>query len=1018
MCHSRLVLRPPTSISSRNGILLGACFLWLAAASAWAGFTFSNFVLVGGLALNGVATNSGSVLRLSSPERQGAGSAWYTAPQDISAGFTTTFDFRITPAPGSPGGDGLVLVIQAAGTTAIGLPGRGIGYSGIPKSVAIEWDTWYNGADGNYDPSDNHIGVLTRGEYVNTDDHRWALGSVTDYLHRFNDAQIHHVTVQYQPGLLRIWSDAQGAAPSLEVGLNIADLIGSTNGMAWVGFSSATGFGLEAHDILNWSFDTGKPPWPSFSYFPALRNPGSLLVAKTWSDGGVPPIVLSADANTARAELILLESLAGLLLKQSNHMGIFIEANSDHRAILQDLSSRRGIPFTYVSAPASVWTFLDLFKTNIASYTRCSIGQNPDSLNVARMAAYRFNALIVDALLENKAQAHSLTNAFDASDKNDDWFHTNWWPAWPTKTLAVEQNNNPALAADYACLNDYPAATGVPVFFDGSETPLRDAFLSELAPDSVLLGWPQFDELSFTSFNSQHNVSLAAANWCFDLALLSSLRDPSKVPYSQATCPGAQPFETNVHYVTFVFTDGDNVQWFHNGFLLNQQWWGSPSRGSVPLGWGMSPTLRDLSPTLVEKLFSDAAVSRPALDVFCAMSPIGYCYPSMMSAQTRALNGFRLGQYMRDLGLRILIVLDNSGFENPVVYDPYLLQDSIDAIFYWDAFGNYAKYGGAVCWQKQKPIISAFTTLWGANGPAQVAAALNQRPRTPQTTDGYSMVAVHAWSHTVEDVLQCAALLAPDVRVVTPDIFVNFIRRHANPYQQNAALGLDYGDSLRAPYVPGSGAISVNPGSTTQSVDGSPSTQFVFSPQYAFCNMGFPPTVAFEPETSRLEYDLWGDGSGCRIRLELWSSAYQAFLYVDTDLNFAGWHHFSYSLDCTDGLQVWNATPQEVASCITIWQVSGSWNGLAGTCYLDNVQLTSPLRASPSPAPQLAISRTGPSQVTLAWAADFRDFQIERTADLAAHWQLLDVPVLTTNCQCSVTIAPTNLHQFFRLKGQ
>ena len=285
------------------------------------------------------------------------------------------------------------------------------------------------------------------------------------------------------------------------------------------------------------------------------------------------------------------------------------------------------------------------------------------------------------------------------------------------------------------------------------------------------------DELTFTAENSDHNVSLAAANWCYNLALLSAFRDPGRLPLAQAATTGP-PAETNVHYATFVFTDGDNVQWFHNAFLDHTQWWASPHRGTVPLGWGISPTLRDLSPTIVEHLYAEAAASHPPTDVFLAMSPVGYCYPSLMSAETRATNAVRLARYMRDLDLHLLIVLDKAGFEKPATFEPYLRQPEIDGIFYWDVAGDYAKYRGSVRWENNKPIISAFTTLWGEQGPAQVATALKQRPRDPHLAEGYSMVAVHAWSHDVESVRQCMQMLGPQVRVVTPDVFVSLLNRN------------------------------------------------------------------------------------------------------------------------------------------------------------------------------------------------------------------------------------------------
>lgn len=746
------------------------------------------------------------------------------------------------------------------------------------------------------------------------------------------------------------------------------------------------------------------------SYFPRLTPPRSLLVAKTWSNGQESPIALNGNYRAARAEMIMLQSLSGLLLKQGYAEGLFIEPNADHRFILHDFAQRRGITYTYVSSPQTAWNLAGHFQSNFGGrYVLCNIGTNPDSLNIARMAAYKFDAVIVDSLIRSNAVMRQWTNVFDASDKNDQWFATNWWPTWPIKGFAVEQNNDPAIADDYSCLNDYTPATGAPTFFEGSTTPLRLSFLQGLDPDAVLVGWPYSDELAFTEVNSQNNLSLAAANWSQSLAVLSSLRDPNRLPLTQALCPGGQPLETNVHYATFLFTDGDNVQWMHNGFLLNTQWWGSPVRGQIPLGWGLSPTLRDLSPTLAEYLVESAAATRPARDVFVAMSPIGYCYPSLYSASARATNAVRLARYMRDLDLRHVIILDKYAFETPSVYLPYLQQPQIEAIFSWDAFGNYARYAGAIQWQNGKPIISAFTNLWGSSGPAEVAAALNARPRNPHSPAGYSMVDVHAWSHSVESVRQCIQLLAAHVRIVTPDVFVSLLRRSL----PSDATDLDLGDWQRAAYGPPSSAtmtIAIN--RTDQSVDGSPSTRVQIGSAYAFSNMGFPATVSLDAARSSLEFDLRGDNSGSVIRLELYSQALQAFLYMDLTLDFTGWRHFALRLDGSDGLQVWNATHAQVASSMTIWQVSGSWNNKPATFYLDNVQLvTAPIQVVQA---QLTIASVGP-QLRLSWPAEFADFGLQATASLAGPWQPVSTPVLNTNCECSVLVTPDTARRYFRL---
>lgn len=41
----------------------------------------------------------------------------------------------------SRGGSGFAFVLQAAGASAVGRAGSGLGYDGIPNSLAIEFDT-------------------------------------------------------------------------------------------------------------------------------------------------------------------------------------------------------------------------------------------------------------------------------------------------------------------------------------------------------------------------------------------------------------------------------------------------------------------------------------------------------------------------------------------------------------------------------------------------------------------------------------------------------------------------------------------------------------------------------------------------------------------------------------------------------------------------------------------------------------------------------------------------------------
>ncbi len=131
--------------------------------------------------------NSLAVLRLTdgpSAKRpdQGvpASSVWFSIPQPLSSGFTSYFRFVIhNPVTCCAPGDGLAFVMQSASSTdaslcasgaqgtAISYAPGGLGYTGIPNSVAIELDTHQDA----WDPNANHVALQSCGANPNNPVH-------------------------------------------------------------------------------------------------------------------------------------------------------------------------------------------------------------------------------------------------------------------------------------------------------------------------------------------------------------------------------------------------------------------------------------------------------------------------------------------------------------------------------------------------------------------------------------------------------------------------------------------------------------------------------------------------------------------------------------------------------------------------------------------------------------------------------------------------------------------------------
>jgi hypothetical protein len=185
------------------------------------------------------------VLRLTGPSTHHYGSAFLKDPipledeRGFRGAFSAFFSFRIGDGQNVAGADGITFTIQTVANN-IGSDGGGLGYFNIPRSVAIEFDTWTNEEYGDIDAS--HIGIDTG-------------GSIVSIVTRTIDPPMDN----YQ--LLYAWVDYNGDTKLLELRLSqtaqrpdtatvssvidIPKIIQTKN--AYIGFTAATGAAWNSH---------------------------------------------------------------------------------------------------------------------------------------------------------------------------------------------------------------------------------------------------------------------------------------------------------------------------------------------------------------------------------------------------------------------------------------------------------------------------------------------------------------------------------------------------------------------------------------------------------------------------------------------------------------------------------------------------------------------------------------------------------------------------------------------------
>lgn len=267
-----------TRSATIQGLGAGLLAFGLTGAATAQDFDYVDFSSVAGLSMLGNASQTGNVLRVTPSAGTQTGAAYYSTAVRVGQGFDTTFRFQMT-ALGGGGADGMTFVVHndPRGVAAMGIGGGELGYgatatsppgTAIANSIVLELDTWLSGGEG--DLSANTVSVHTNGPGDNDNDESYSLAQVIPP-QNLSDGAIHTARMQLTGGLLNVYLDDLNtpliSVPyDIEFGGNwsgggpVAGLTLQPGGLAYVGFTAATGGAWEAHDVLSWSWSSNGGP--------------------------------------------------------------------------------------------------------------------------------------------------------------------------------------------------------------------------------------------------------------------------------------------------------------------------------------------------------------------------------------------------------------------------------------------------------------------------------------------------------------------------------------------------------------------------------------------------------------------------------------------------------------------------------------------------------------------------------------------------------------------------------------
>ncbi len=217
----------------------------------------------------GTSDTLNNILRITSTEQYSTGAFWYKNKVNLLNGFVCDFKFRFSQGNNNnslenslPGADGIAFVIQNTSPEIIGKTGGGIGYDGIPNSIAFEFDTYKNSIHDSLsinDPNGNHFAIqsnkLNPNSASHSNDTRIFINERIPTIK--SDSTIYYVKMIYNPGHLFVYLDTSRSYSSEPICVlnnfyieNYIDVSSDSN--CYVGFTASTGKAVENHDIEEW----------------------------------------------------------------------------------------------------------------------------------------------------------------------------------------------------------------------------------------------------------------------------------------------------------------------------------------------------------------------------------------------------------------------------------------------------------------------------------------------------------------------------------------------------------------------------------------------------------------------------------------------------------------------------------------------------------------------------------------------------------------------------------------------
>lgn len=413
---------------------------------------------------------------------------------------------------------------------------------------------------------------------------------------------------------------------------------------------------------------------------------------------------------------------------------------------------------------ATVWELLEKpeIKQSIKGYVLCNMLKQ-ESISAATVAAHVHQSIIVDNFNESKVQALGYVKTYDASAKTPVTAWVEFKNVCNNSALVfmptLTANNKGFAIAHRLMFVNYNKKYAFPS--SGNNSLLFKEVLAWLKPLSPVIGWEQnIDEHSFVDLVSRSGNIVVAADWMYNLTLMSANYTNKQNGLVTVTNPKFINYSDTASFTSFFLSDGDNVQWMINSFR-NTKYYFNPDNLSTKISFGIPVSnLSTMIPNLLTTLLAEQSPVNSIID----FGGNGYFYGDDFAAnvdRSTLLNNHAqvVADNMRQRRVKILGLFCNdvNSDASKEAYQAYISKNDQLIGIVSVQYTPYAGGKGNVMWFKNSkginiPVITTRYSIWnmgGTNGndegtPAFVAKKINEL--SINSTSTFSLVAVHAWS--------------------------------------------------------------------------------------------------------------------------------------------------------------------------------------------------------------------------------------------------------------------------------